>query len=52
MGLLDLLDDGHPARKLLDDDGTLLPSNVLDDLGDVRIRKRVGEWLKDRIEEN
>lgn len=52
MGLLDLLDDGHPARKLLDDDGTRLPSNVFDDLGDVRIRKRVGEWLKDRIEEN
>lgn len=51
-GLLGLLDDGHPARKLLDDDGTLLPSNVLEDLGDVRVRKRVGEWLKDRIEEN
>ncbi|WP_017907173.1 hypothetical protein [Pseudomonas asplenii] len=50
--LLDLLDVGHPARKLLDGDGPLLPINVLDDLGDVRIRRRVGEWLKDRIEKN
>jgi hypothetical protein len=50
LGLLDLLDAEHPARKLLDLDGELLPRTVLDDLGDVRIRRYVRPWLPDRIE--
>jgi hypothetical protein len=49
LGLLDLLDAEHPARKLLDLDGELLPRTVLDDLGDVRIRRYVRPWLQDRI---
>lgn len=48
LGLLKLLDAGHPARRLLATD-ELLPPNVLDDLGDVRIRRYVGRWLNDRI---
>lgn len=48
LGLLELLDTGHPARRLLATD-ELLPSTVLDDLGDVRIRRYVGQWLNDRI---
>ncbi|WP_108513605.1 hypothetical protein [Bradyrhizobium algeriense] len=47
--LLDLLDAEHPARRLLDSDSDLLPRNVLDDLGDVRIRRYVRPWLIDRI---
>jgi hypothetical protein len=49
LGLLDLLDAEHPARKLLDLDGELLPRTVLDDLGDVRIRRYVRPWLQNRI---
>jgi hypothetical protein len=49
LGLLDLLGAKHPARKLLDLNGELLPSTVLDDLGDVRIRRYVRPWLQDRI---
>ncbi len=48
LGLLELLDAGHPARRLLEP-GELLPRTVLDDLGHVRIRKYVREWLNDRI---
>lgn len=45
---LKLLDAGRPARRLLATD-ELLPPTVLDDLGDVRIRRHVGRWLNDRI---
>jgi hypothetical protein len=47
--LLDLLDVGHPGRRILDSDGVLLPRSTLDDLGDVRIRRYVRPWLQDRI---
>ncbi|MNF28759.1 hypothetical protein D3C84_94490 [compost metagenome] len=47
--LLDLLDVDHPARRLLDEEEELLPGTVLDDLGDVRIRRHVQLWLSYRI---
>ena len=50
VNLLGLLDAGHPARRVLNGGNELLPHTVLDDLGDVRIRKQVQLWLKDRIE--
>nr|WP_315404353.1 hypothetical protein [uncultured Pseudomonas sp.] len=50
VNLLGLLDAGHPARSVLNGGNELLPHTVLDDLGDVRIRKQVYLWLKDRIE--
>ncbi|WP_208512893.1 hypothetical protein [Variovorax paradoxus] len=49
LGLLELLDVGHPARRLLDFEGDLLPRTVLDTLGDVRIRKAVQARLEERI---
>jgi hypothetical protein len=49
LSLLELLDVGHPARRLLDSDDVLLPRTVLDDLGDIRIRRYVRPWLNDRI---
>lgn len=49
LGLLHLLDAEHPARRLLDLNGELLPLTVLDDLGDVRIRRYVRPWLQERI---
>ena len=50
-GLLDLLDAGHPGRRLLDlPAGERLPASILDDLGHVRIRRAVRGWLKDVIE--
>lgn len=45
--LLDLLDLGHPARRILDPSGEPLPSHILDDLGEPRIRKHVRAWLQD-----
>ncbi|MGY4433933.1 hypothetical protein ACVWWO_006410 [Bradyrhizobium sp. F1.13.1] len=48
LGLLELLDLGHPARGLLASD-ELLPRTVLDDLGHVRIRRYVRPWLSHRI---
>lgn len=49
-GLLELLESGHPARRLLDlEDGEQLPEGALDDLGDVRIRRAVEHWLSDRM---
>lgn len=48
LGLLKLLDAGHPAQALLASD-ELLPSTVLDDLGHVRIRRYVRPWLSHRI---
>jgi hypothetical protein len=50
--ILGLLAPGHPARLLLDLDGELLPRTVLDDLGDVRIRRYVRPWLQDLIAED
>ena len=49
LGILDLLDAGHPARRLLDLDGGPLPHTVLDDLGDVRVRRYVRACLQERI---
>lgn len=52
-GLLDLLEPDHPGRRLLDlGADERLPKTVLDDLGDVRIRKAVREWLKGSIEKD
>jgi hypothetical protein len=51
--LLALLGADHAAGRLLDlADGERLPKTVLDDLGHVRFRKVVREWLNDKIEEN
>lgn len=47
--LLDLLEPGHAARQLLDA-GDPLPPEILDDLGEVRIREAVRTRLGDRIE--
>ena len=50
LGLLELLGSGHPARRLLDlDDGERLPNTVLDDLGQIRVRKAVQGRLDDKI---
>lgn len=50
-GLLDLLKSGHPARRILDlIEEETLPASVLDDLGDIRIRRAVQSWLSNRIE--
>jgi hypothetical protein len=46
-GLLALLPPEHPARTLLDGPAAL-PEAALDDLGDVRIRQYVKQWLKAR----
>ncbi|MEQ9127255.1 hypothetical protein [Thalassospira sp.] len=49
-GLLELLGADHPARRLLDlADGEQLPASVLGDLGHIRIRKVVQEWLFEDI---
>ena len=48
--LLSLLEQNHPARRLLDlTEGEKLPHTILDDLGDARIRKAVRVWLNDKI---
>ena len=44
----DLLEPNHPARALLDTKDPL-PSSILDDLGKVRLRRAVREWLGDRL---
>ncbi len=49
LGILELLEGGHPARRLLDLDGEALPTSALDDLGDVRIRRYVWACLEERI---
>jgi len=52
-GLLALLETDHPARRLLDlTDGEQLPASALGDLGHIRIRKVVQEWLNDKIAKN
>lgn len=43
--LLNLLDDNHPVRDILDLAGRRLPPSVLDDLGRVRLR----HFVKDRL---
>lgn len=48
--LLGLLPRDHPAARLLDlKKGERLPANALDDLGGVRVRKAVADWLGDRL---
>lgn len=50
-GLLDLLESDHPSRKILDlAEDEKLPATALDDLGDIRIRRAVQEWLDGQIE--
>ncbi|HEY2346382.1 MAG TPA: hypothetical protein VGH80_10925 [Xanthomonadaceae bacterium] len=50
LGLLAMLRPDHPAQQLLDlHDGEKLAKTVLDDLGNVRIRKAVRTWLDDMI---
>lgn len=49
LGLLDLLDGRSAARRILDDCDKSLPQNVLDDLGDVRIRRYVYLWLENLL---
>ena len=49
-GLLALLGSDHPARRLLDlEDSEQLPKTALDDLGHIRIRSAVQDWLNDKI---
>ena len=49
-GLLALLENGHVASRLLDlADGEQLPASALNDLGHIRIRKVVQEWLNEKI---
>ncbi len=47
-GVLDLLEPNHPARALLDTKDPL-PSSIIDDLGEVRLRRAVREWFGDRL---
>jgi hypothetical protein len=49
LAMLNLLPEGHPARQLFDVDAGLLPATVLDDLGDVKLRRWVRLWLSNRI---
>ena len=49
VAMLNLLPEGHPARRLFDMNAGLLPATVLDDLGDVKLRRWVRLWLSDRI---
>ena len=49
-GLLGLLGSDHPAGRLLDlKDGEKLPKTAIDDLGHIRVRKAVYDWLSDII---
>ena len=49
-GLLALLENGHAASRLLDlADGEQLPASALSDLGHIRIRKVVQEWLNEKF---
>lgn len=48
--LLTLLGSDHPAQRLLDlSDGTKLPKTALNDLGHIRVRNAVRDWLSDKI---
>lgn len=46
--ILDLLESGHPGRRLLTATEPL-PASILDDLGEVRLREAVRKRLCDRI---
>ena len=48
--LLTLLGSDHPAQRLLDlADGEKLPKTALEDLGHIRVRNAVQDWLNDKI---
>lgn len=47
--ILDLLAEGHPARRLFAVEEELLPASVLDGLGDIKRQRWVHRWLSDRI---
>ncbi|MEB2027258.1 hypothetical protein VDR74_20655 [Xanthomonas campestris pv. campestris] len=47
--ILDLLPEGHPARRLFAVEDELLPASVLDGLGDIKRQPWVRGWLSDRI---
>lgn len=47
--ILDLLDEGHPVRRLFVVEEELLPSSVLDGLGDIKRKRWVQKWLSARI---
>lgn len=47
MGVLDLLEPGHPARQLFA--GAPLPRSILDDLGRVRVRRYVEAFLSEYL---
>jgi hypothetical protein len=47
--ILDLLAEGHPARRLFAVEEELLPASVLDGLGDIKRQRWVHRWLRDRI---
>lgn len=47
--ILELLAEGHPARQLFADDNKLLPTSVLDGLGDIKRQRWVKKWLSNRI---
>lgn len=49
--LMGLLGDPHPAGRLIDlAEGEKLPANALDDLGHIRVRNAVRDWLSENIE--
>lgn len=48
-GILDLLAEGHPVRRLFAVEEELLPASVLDGLGDIKRQRWVHRWLRDRI---
>lgn len=48
--ILDLLAEGHPARRLFSVEEGLLPASVLDGLGDIKRQRWVQKWLSDRID--
>ena len=47
--ILDLLAEGHPARRLFAVEDELLPASVLDGLGDIKRQRWVQKWLSARI---
>jgi len=47
--ILDLLAEGHPARRLFTVEEKLMPASVLDGLGDIKRKRWVHRWLSDRI---
>jgi hypothetical protein len=47
--ILDLLAEGHPARRLFAVEEEPLPASVLDGLGDIKRQRWVQRWLSDYI---